>query len=201
MHWSFVHGSDLTVLYNDETCASIALDQTFGQRFWFISGKGAKCKSRISWAAGAVKDNLPYSFSNLLSALQAGKGTKMDSSSQIDGAEWISERAGQIIALQRKSGSSERIYLTADGFIHTTADGAAIITENSEIFTTTERAQLALDIAIAQSTKTNRKLDSLQVAMLQGLVANLVLLRLTVSLTLDSRNLLTCMSLFCSHPA
>ncbi len=167
MPWSFVNGSDLTVLYNIDTGASIVLNQTFGLHFWFISGKGAKCK-RISWTLDATHDSKPYRSSNLLCALQAGKGTKIDSRSEINGEEWNSEREGPIIALHSRASSGDRIYLTADGFIYTTtSNGAAIITKSFETCTSAERAKQALDIAIAQSTKTdkNLRIASLKVAM------------------------------------
>ena len=61
--WRFVHGSDLTLLYNVDTRASILLDQTFGW-FWCNSGKGRGCK-RINWNVTAVDESMPTRSSKL----------------------------------------------------------------------------------------------------------------------------------------
>jgi hypothetical protein len=163
--WSFAHGTDLTALYNVYTGASIVLDQTFGLHFRFTSGRSMKCK-RINWNVDAVIDS--FQCPNLLSSLQAGQGTKIDSSTRIDGSEWRSEKEGPIIALVCKTTPSDRLYLTVDGFIFSTAsNGAAIITLCSEIYTSFDSARQALDIAIAEAKKTNSKqrVDALKVSM------------------------------------
>jgi hypothetical protein len=165
--WSYVLGSDLTVLYNFDTHASIVLDQTFGFHFCFTSGKGRKCL-QIGRNLNPTPGYVPYQSASLLSALQAGQGTKINSSTQINGLEWTTAREGPIIAFRNKSHTSDRLYLTLDGFIYSTElNGAAIITMCSETYTTTEKAKQLLDIAIAGAMKSdsNLRINSLKVSV------------------------------------
>ncbi len=161
-----MHGSDLTVLYNVDTRASIVLDQTCDLRFWFTSGEGRKCLE-IGCVVDPTDGSEPYQSFSLLSALKAGQGTKIDSSSQVNGLEWTTEKEGPIIAFKNKSQPSDRLYLTLNGFIYSTSQGAAIITECSETYTTTERAKPFLDKAIEEAKKSDSKLrvHSLKVSM------------------------------------
>ena len=163
-----MHGSDLTALYNVDTRMSIVLDQTFDLHFWFTScQKGGKCL-QIGWDVEPTDDSMPYESSSLLSALQAGQGTKINSSSQINALEWTTEREGPIIAFRSKSQPADRLYLTSDGFIYlTTFHGAAIVTACSDTYTTTEKARKFLEIAIQEAEKSDSKLrvDSLKVSM------------------------------------
>jgi hypothetical protein len=162
--WIFLNGSDCTALCNVDTGATIVLDQTFGLFFWFTSGKSSTCK-RIDWSVKTVDASMPPQSLNLLSVLQAGKGTPINSSTTIHGLEWTSEKQGPIIALTSKSWSDEKIHLTVDGFIYSTpSKGGAVVTECTECYTTAEKAQQAIDIAIAEAMKTELRVDSLKVS-------------------------------------
>ncbi len=165
-----MHGSDLTLLYNVDTRASILLDQTFGW-FWCISGKGRGCK-RINWNVTAVDESMPTRSSKLIKALQAGTSSKIDFISHINGLEWTTEKQSPaLVALKNRSHPGDRLYLTVDGFIYATpSHGAAVVTECSETYTTTERAMHALMIAIKKGEKIDSKLriESLKVGTHPG---------------------------------
>ncbi len=88
-----------------------------------------------------------------LSMLKKGRGIKIGHWSNL---KWTLSNY-PIINFKNKLYPYDRLYLTAKGFIYSTSKGAVVVTPCEELYTTTYKANQALEIAVAQARKKNSK--------------------------------------------
>jgi hypothetical protein len=159
-NWSYVHGSDITILYNEGTGAYISLNHSFGSFIHFQSQTGEKMK-RIDHCLQTERPYIARSgeSSELLSKLQAGQGIKFGSRSKVDCHEWASKWEGPIISFRNTSYPDDRLYLTVDGFIYATSYGGVVVTPGTEVFTSEEKVKRALELVISDLEATNATLQ------------------------------------------